>query len=113
MAKPSLQVKNIASLLLAAGASIAAGLASRRFFDPHPTGWVVPTIVFVLCLSSQLALVFVESKEEEELSLSRKRRMEAERHRISLDTVFANEMENALITRDLRLFKKLDALRRK
>ena len=95
MAKPSLQVKNIASLLLAAGASIASGLASRRFFDPHPTEWIVPTMVFVLCLGSQLALVFVESKEEGELSLNRKRRMEAERHRISGDGLRQRDGERA------------------
>ena len=112
MAKPSLQVKNISSLLLATGASIASGLASRRFFDPHPAGWRTPAVVFVLCLGSQLALVFVESKEEEELSLDRKRRMGCSAAQHGNRKRIADEMKISLHARDLEYYKKLKALRR-
>ena len=79
MARLSLQVKNVASLLLAATASVAFGFASRRFDSPGRP-WLLSAVLGILCLAAQLALIFVESKEEEELSLLRKHRLDRSRH---------------------------------
>jgi len=79
MARLSLQVKNIASLVLAAGASIAFGFASRRFDSPGKP-WLASASAGALLLLCQLCLIFVESKEEEELSLLRAHRLDRSRH---------------------------------
>jgi uncharacterized membrane protein YcjF (UPF0283 family) len=78
MARVSLQVKNIASLVLAAAASIASAVTVRRFFERG--NWVIPAACLAISLGCQLLLLFVESKEEEELSLLRMRRMNRSRH---------------------------------
>jgi len=78
MARVSLQVKNIASLVLAAAASVASAVTVRRFFERG--NWFVPAACLAVFLALQLCLIFVESKEEEELSLLRTRRMDRSRH---------------------------------
>lgn len=75
MARLSLQIKNVASLLLAAAASVAWSIASRRLFDTPTRPWIPFALAGALFLTCQLGLIFVESKEEEELSLSRRQRM--------------------------------------
>ena len=83
MARLSLQVRNIASLFLALGTSVASGVAAKRFFDAprRPWGWLaVGAALFFLCQIG--LLLFVESKEEEELSLFRTERLDQMRHTI-------------------------------
>ncbi len=48
--------------------------------DPHPGYWWIPAAGLVLAIACQVALIFVESKEEEELSLLRTQRLERSRH---------------------------------
>ena len=83
MARLALQVKNVASLCLSLGTSIATGMAAKRFFDSPRRAWgwlAVAGAGFFLC---QVALVlFLESKEEEELSLLRQQRLGRTRHAI-------------------------------
>jgi hypothetical protein len=78
MARVSLQVKNIASLALTAAASIASAVTVRRFFEHGK--WAVPAGCLAFFLGCQLTLLFVESKEEEELSLLRQFRLDRIRH---------------------------------
>jgi len=73
MARVSLQVKNVASILLAAAASASSGITVKMYLD-HKS-WSVPAVCLAVALSCQLGLIFVESKEEEELSLLRRERL--------------------------------------
>jgi hypothetical protein len=78
MARVSLQVKNIASLVLAAAASLSSAIAVRKFFEHGQ--WGAPAGCLALFLALQLCLIFIESKEEEELSLLRQHRLDRSRH---------------------------------
>ncbi len=92
---------------------MSSALASRRFFVDRPADWQLPAIAFAACLAGQLALLFVESKEEQELSLQRKRRLQEIEFDQRLDIALADEMDKALKVKDLARFKKLDALRKR
>jgi len=73
-------MKNVTSMVLATTASIAWGFASRRFDSPGKQ-WAPAAVIGIVLLSAQLGLLFVESKEEEELSSLRKQR-DAELERV-------------------------------
>ncbi|ADV84642.1 hypothetical protein [Terriglobus saanensis] len=113
MARVALQVKNIASLVLATIASGASGLAVHWFFDAAGKPWGVPATVLVICLGGQLALIFVESKEEEELSLGRTKRIELGKRSIELDQKIATKMQEAIDSGHLDQVLELDELRKK
>ena len=81
MPRITLQIKNVATLLLSATASISAAISVRKFFE-HGL-WFIPATCLTLALACQIALLFVESKEEEELSLLRKQRLDRTRHAIA------------------------------
>ncbi len=68
--------------------------------------------VLAACLLCQLGLVFVESKEEEELSLRRQGRMDAERQQMQINATLASKMDEALQANDLDQYTSLKALRR-
>jgi hypothetical protein len=101
LARVSLQVKNIASLILATAASVCWGIAAKRFFDTPAKPWAVLAAAGLVCLGCQLGLIFVESKEEEELSLVRRQRMAAVQQSIEenekLSTRIQKEMESGNI----------------
>jgi len=78
MARISLQFKNVASLMLAAASSISSAVSVRKFFEHGE--WGIPAGCLAMSLGLQLGLIFVESKEEEELSLLRKQRLDSIRH---------------------------------
>ena len=78
MARLSLQLKNVATLVLSLGTSIAFGVAAKRLFDTPQKPWRLFAFIGFAFLIAQIALLlFVESKEEEELSLFREERMAA------------------------------------
>jgi hypothetical protein len=80
MAKLSLQVKNVATLVLSLGTSVFTGVAAKRFFDTpaKPWGWLAAAgVLFLLCQA--VLLHAIESKEEEELSLLRTARLDRTR----------------------------------
>jgi hypothetical protein len=81
MARVTLQVMNVASLILAAGASVALSFASRRFDNPAKR-WIPSAAIGCFFLLCQLGLIFIESKEEEELSLVRTQRLPRTRQAI-------------------------------
>ncbi len=97
MAKVTLQVKSIASLIIATAASISWGIAGRRF-DGHTQSWPTPAVIGTMALLLQAGLIFVESKEEEELSLTRKGRLASEQQSIAenekLSTRIQSEIES-------------------
>jgi len=72
MPRITLQIKNVASLVLASAASVSWGIAARRFFDIPQKPWLIAALCGTAFLGGQLFLIFVESKEEEELSLIRR-----------------------------------------
>ncbi len=80
MARLSLQVKNVATLVFSLGTSVFTGVAAKRYFDspPKPWGWLAAAGFFFL-LCQVILLLFIESKEEEELSLLRTARLDRTR----------------------------------
>jgi hypothetical protein len=113
MARLSLQVKNIASLLLATGASVAWGLASRRFFDTPVKPWAAFALTGTALLACQLALIFVESKEEEELSLIRRQRLAALQHLIDENEKLSTRIQSEMVTGSIVEVRKWTAYRRR
>lgn len=111
MARLSLQVKNVASLVLAAGASVAFSFASRRF-DSLGKPWVAAAVIGILFLFCQLGLIFLESKEEEELSLLRKQRMAAVQRVIDEDEKLSVRIQAELASGSIDEVKKWTAYRR-
>jgi hypothetical protein len=81
MAKLSLQIKNVATLVLSLGTSVFTGVAAKRFFDTpaKPWGWLA-AIGLLFLVSQAILLLAIESKEEEELSLLRTDRLNRIRH---------------------------------
>ena len=112
MARLSLQVKNVASLVLAAGASVAFGFASRRFDSPGKP-WLALATAGLACLLCQLGLIFVESKEEEELSLLRSRRMAALQHEIDEAQKLTNRIQKEIDSGTIVEVAKWTAYRRR
>ena len=113
MARPSLQIKNVASLLLATGASVFWGVAAKRFFDlpPKPAaGFAGVGLVLLLC---QLGLIFIESKEEEELSLIRKQRLARGQQSIDEDEKLSLRIQSEMASGTIVEAKKWIALREK
>lgn len=80
MTRISLQIKSIASILVTATAGVSSGICVKKFQEGG--AWQLPAIVFALALLTQISLVFIESKEEEELSLLRKLRTDRSQHLI-------------------------------
>jgi hypothetical protein len=95
VARITLQIKNVASLLLATVASASSGIAVKRYFE-NTNNWYVPALCLALALGAQLALVFVESKEEEELSLIRKQRIEVIKNDTLVAAAVAAQMEKEI-----------------
>jgi hypothetical protein len=112
MARVTLQVKNVASLVLAAGASAAFGFASRRFDNPAKPRLPAATLG-VLLLSAQLALIFVESREEEELSLFRRHRMAGLRQQIEEEEAISEQIQAHTKAGNIEVVEKWAALRRR
>jgi hypothetical protein len=112
MARLSLQIKNVASLFLATGASVAWGVASKRFFDTPPKPALTFAAAGTLLLSGQLALLFVESKEEEELSLVRKRRLAAVQQSIKEDERLSIRIQKEINSGNIDAVRKWTAYRR-
>jgi hypothetical protein len=71
LARITSQIKGVASLLLATSASICFGFASRRW-DNAGGHWAPFAIGGFGCLLGQLALLFLESREEAFFSLHRR-----------------------------------------
>lgn len=125
MAKPSLQLKSVASLLLTTAAGIASGVAAERgFATPQKPGWQFPAAVLVLCVLLQLALVFVASAEEVELSsfrdqakrladLEHERQTQLRQQQIDSNKAIAVEKMKAIKVGDLEKVTTLEELRRK
>lgn len=111
MARISLQIKNVGSLLLAAGASISSAVSVRRFFEHG--NWTVPAGFLVVFLGCQLALLFVESKEEEELSLLRTQRLDRSRHAIAENERLSQQIQQCIESGDLEAALKWQKTRRK
>jgi hypothetical protein len=97
VARVSLQIKNVASILLAATASACSGITVRELMDSRPSRWWIPAGGLALALACQIALIFVESKEEEELSLLRTQRLDRTQHIIdanrALSVILNKEIE--------------------
>jgi len=110
MARVSLQVKNIASLVLAAAASVASAVTVRRFFERG--NWFVPAACLAVFLALQLCLIFVESKEEEELSLLRQYRMDRSRHLIEENKMISIQIRRSIKAGDHEIARKWDEFRR-
>ena len=110
MARVSLQIKNVASILLAAAASASSGITVKMFLD-HKR-WVAPAICLAVALSCQLGLLFVESKEEEELSLLRKRRLDRDRHAIAENERLSQQIQQCIESGDLKAALKWQKTRR-
>jgi hypothetical protein len=81
VAKITLQLKGVASIVITTAASVSWGIAGRRF-DSQAKSWALPASFGLLFLAVQVGLLFIESKEEEELSLSRTKRLAIDRHSI-------------------------------
>jgi hypothetical protein len=94
MARVSLQIKNVASILLAAVASAASGVTVKMYLDRK--SWAIPAVCLAGALSCQLGLIFVESKEEEELSLIRKQRLEAVKAEIAEDRALTARIQHEI-----------------
>ncbi len=107
MARVALQVKNIAAMVLATGGSLAWSFASRRF-DAVGKSWIPAAIVGTLCLGCQLALLFVESKEEQELSLFRQHQMIPVREMLEVSSKIVEEIKAG----NVESAQKLIAIRR-
>ncbi len=113
MARLSLQVKNVASLLLATGASIAWGVAAKRFFDSPGKPWIAFGIAGAVLLGCQLSLIFVESKEEEELSLFRRERMAGVEQTINESRKLSERIQLEIEGGNLESLQKWEAHRRR
>ncbi|WP_263373286.1 hypothetical protein [Granulicella aggregans] len=94
MARVSLQIKNVTSILLAAAASASSGITVKMYLD-HKS-WAFPAVCLAVALSCQLGLIFVESKEEEELSLTRKQRLEAVKAEIAEDRALTVRIQHEI-----------------
>jgi hypothetical protein len=94
VARITLQIKNVASILLAAVASASSGITVKKYFD-H-ANWYIPAVCLAVALCSQLALIFVESKEEEELSLIRKQRIKGIEQATVIEAAIAEQMEKEI-----------------
>lgn len=112
MARVSLQIKNGASLVLAAGASTFWGVFAKRFFDTPAKPAGAFAAVGALLLACQFALIFVESKEEEELSLFREERMTALRHFIQESEKLSDQIQKEIKSGNLESAERWTAFRR-
>ena len=112
MVRVSLQIKNVAYVVLSVGASISWSVWSRRFFDspPKPAGPFFA--VGLVLLTFQIALIFVESKEEEELSLIREQRMAPLRHYIVESEKVSDQIQRDIKAGNLESAKEWTAFRR-
>jgi hypothetical protein len=110
MARVSLQIKNVASVLLAAAASASSGITVKMYLD-HKS-WAVPAVCLAGALSCQLGLIFVESKEEEELSLIRQQRMAALRAGIAENEALTNRIRREIESGDPEVAAKWIKFRR-
>ena len=113
MARLSLQVKNIASLILATGASISWGVAAKRLFDTPSKPWAGFASAGVTLLACQLGLIFVESKEEEELSLVRRERLETLEQSIEEKNKLSEQIQRQIEAGDLDSAERWEAYRRR
>lgn len=111
MARPALQFKNVASLVLALATSVFAGIASRRF-DSQGKSWLLPAGLGAFTFLCQLGLIFVESKEEEELSLTRKGRMASERQFLDENEQLSKLIQSEIQAGNLESAEKWAAYRR-
>jgi len=112
MARLSLQIKNVASLVLATGASVAWGVASKRFFDTPPRPAVAFAVTGTFLLLAQLGLLFIESKEEEELSLVRKQRLAAVQQSIEENERLSSRIQREMDSGNIDAVRKWTAYRR-
>jgi hypothetical protein len=112
MARVSLQVKNIGSLILATAASTAWSVAAKRFFDTPRKPAGAFALAGAILLLFQLALIFVESKEEEELSLVRRQRMATLQQSIEEDRKLSNRIQLEMDFGDLQTLKDWTEYRR-
>ncbi len=111
MAKISLQIKGVASIVITTAASVSWGIAGRRF-DSQTKSWGVPAGLGVMFLAIQIGLLFIESKEEEELSLIRTRRLAVERHAIVEREKLSQRIQHEIDFGNPELVEKWDAIRR-
>ena len=111
MARISLQIKNVASLVLASGASVAWGVFARRFFDTPPKPSAPFAIAGTVLLLLQLGLIFVESKEEEELSLIRRQRMTLTQQSIDESEKLSERIQKEIESGDPESVRKWKALK--
>jgi hypothetical protein len=64
--------------------------------DSHPSRWWIPAAGLASALACQIALIFVESKEEQELSLLRTQRLDRTQHIID-----ANRALSIILNREI------------
>ncbi len=111
MAKITLQLKGVASIVITTAASVSWGIAGRRF-DSQTKSWAFPACFGLLFLALQISLLFVESKEEEELSLSRTKRLAIERHSIDEREKLSERIQHEIEFGNPELVEKWEAIRR-